>query len=124
MWWTVLESEWRQAFLEREGDDAADTAIVDPRLRAAVGQFEELDAVLDDLMAWGDRVVVSFSLRGRIENREVSSREAWVCRLEEATVTEVLHYPTVQEALASYAPARGPQGAIGPAYANLGRTPV
>jgi len=104
MWWTVLESEWRQTFIEREDGEAAEKPIADPRLRAAVGQFEELDAVLEDLMASGEQVVVSFSLRGRIEGREVSSREAWVCRLEEATVTDVLHYPTLPEALASLAP--------------------
>ncbi len=99
-WWKVLESEWQAALAER-ADGIPGFAMVDPRLRSAVAPFDEFDARVDDLLAFGEEVVVSVSLRGRIAGRELASREAWICLLEEGAVLGVRQFPTVRDALAA-----------------------
>jgi hypothetical protein len=106
-WWTVLESEWRAALAEPATPDARGPALVDPSLRAAIAPFEQFDATIDDLFAFGERVVIAISLRGRIAGRDTAAREAWVCLLDEGAVLEVRQYRSVQEALLTLA---GPAG--------------
>jgi hypothetical protein len=114
-WWTVLESEWRGALAERDGLEGPGFTMVDPHLRAAVAPFERFEASVDDMLAFGEQVVVSLSLRGRIRGCELAAREAWVCVLEEGTVLEVRPYPGVSEALASFAECTPEAPALGAA---------
>ncbi len=100
MWWTVLESEWRQALAERDSD-TPDRAIVDAGVREALAPFEEFDAAIEELLACDDHVVMALELRGRIVGRPVAIREAWRCRLVEGSVVEVRDYPTLEQAVAS-----------------------
>ncbi len=93
MWWTVLESEWLAALGNGGG------AIVEPCVRNALEPFDEFDASLEELLACGPVVVAAVRLRGRIGEQSIDATEAWLCRLEEGTITEVRDYPTVQRAL-------------------------
>jgi hypothetical protein len=99
MWWTVLEGEWRAALAERDGGVAC--AVIEPRVRDSLSGFDDFEASIDDLMAWGDRVVASLELRGRIGPHSAAMREAWVCRLHEGAVVEVRAYDSLEAAAAA-----------------------
>jgi ketosteroid isomerase-like protein len=104
-WWTVLEREWQAALAEPPADGSPGFAMIDPSLRAAVAPFDDFAASADDLLAFGEQVVISVSLRGRIAGREMASHEGWVCLLDEGTVLDVRQYTSVQDALAAVAAA-------------------
>jgi ketosteroid isomerase-like protein len=103
MWWTVLESEWRTALSQAAANGRRCDGIVEPCIRTALEPFESFEARVEDLLAWGDRVVVSLRLRGRVAGASVAMSEAWVCRLVEGRVADVRDYTTLQDALASVA---------------------
>jgi len=98
-------------------------AIVDPRLRAAFADFEEFDAAIDDLLAAGDRVIASISLHGRLRGGDVAIREAWVCRLAEGAVIDVLCYRTLQAAVATIAPRTAAEAGIAVTACSVPATP-